>query len=201
MRSAAERPAARARDSAVVDHDGGRRSCQAGACLTCSPYCRTWTFSSVTSPLGIMASRTGKNALMLSSVSTISITNGKFSDTSRIFVLCRRVEWPKPKRAAEDGCPGQLNLAGFEDDRLVKRAMLRLRDLADEDLQQHCIAREIHGIRLPQTASGQQPPKLWPGPNGRLFDAIPDLCLIQSPDCRWIDQLRPILGEPEVRRR
>ena len=37
-----------------------------------------------------------QNALMLSSVSTISITSGKFSRTSRIFMLCSLVEWPKP---------------------------------------------------------------------------------------------------------
>ncbi len=34
--------------------------------------------------------------LILSSVSTISMTSGKFSRTSRIFVLWSRVEWPKP---------------------------------------------------------------------------------------------------------
>src|SRR5262249_60539168 len=49
------------------------------------PYCSTCTFSSVTRPLPIMPSRTGRNALIFSSLSTISMTTGRSSERRRVF--------------------------------------------------------------------------------------------------------------------
>ena len=51
------------------------------------PYCRTCTFSIVTSPLDIMPSRTGRKASIFSCVSTISTTIGRSCDNRRIFVV------------------------------------------------------------------------------------------------------------------
>ena len=42
-----------------------------------TPYCSTCTFSSVTSPLAIIASRVGKNSFIFASVSTISSALGQ----------------------------------------------------------------------------------------------------------------------------
>src|SRR3546814_2048863 len=64
--------------------------------LAGGPYCRTLTFSSVTRPLVIRPSKSGMNALIFSSLSTISMTRGRSSDSRRIFVVCSRLEWPKP---------------------------------------------------------------------------------------------------------
>src|SRR5690242_13118229 len=51
------------------------------------PYCRTCTFSRVTSPLVIMPSSSGRKASIFSSLSTISITSGRSSERRRIFVV------------------------------------------------------------------------------------------------------------------
>src|SRR6202040_1706137 len=42
-----------------------------------SPYCRTWTFSMVTSPLDIIPSSTGRNESIFSLESTISTITGR----------------------------------------------------------------------------------------------------------------------------
>src|SRR6516164_9385719 len=51
------------------------------------PYGSTLTVSSVTRPLPIMPSRTGRNASIFSSLSTISMTIGRSSESRRILAV------------------------------------------------------------------------------------------------------------------
>ena len=74
-----------------------------------------------TSPLGIMEFRIGRNALMLSSVSTISITSGKSRCTSRIFMPCSRSTGQSPVGREGPSRPRD-EPRGPEHDRLVERA-------------------------------------------------------------------------------
>ena len=55
--------------------------------------------------------------------------------------------------AAKDRRTAKTKLAGLVHSRLVERATVKLRVLADEDAQKHRVAREIH-----QSASLEPPP-------------------------------------------
>src|SRR3546814_18183438 len=70
--------------------------------LAGGPYCRTLTFSSVTRPLVIRPSKSGMNALIFSSLSTISMTRGRSSDSRRIFVVCSRLERSEERRVGKE---------------------------------------------------------------------------------------------------
>src|SRR6516162_5187515 len=60
------------------------------------PYCSTCTFSSVTRPLEIMPSSTGRKASIFSCESTISMTIGRSCERRKILVVWMWLEWPKP---------------------------------------------------------------------------------------------------------
>src|SRR4051812_50200158 len=69
------------------------------------PYCSTCTFSSVTKPLLIISSRTGRKALICSSLSTISITSGRPLERRRDFDVGGLVGGPETLVPRRDGGP------------------------------------------------------------------------------------------------
>jgi hypothetical protein len=80
-------------------------------------------------------------------------------------------------RAANDRGASKMGRAGLENDRLVKRTMLKPGVFADEDPQKHRVAWEIHGsasLELPGDGHEYRG-----GKDGQSFDAIPDLRPVQ----------------------
>src|SRR5947209_2268970 len=51
----------------------------------------------------------------------------------------------EPHRSAKDRCAGKLKLACFQNDRFVERTSAHLVVFADEDAQEHGVARDLHG--------------------------------------------------------
>ena len=71
------------------------------------------------------------------------------------------LEWPKPMWPRSTVAPPS-DFAGFEDDRLVQRQMLKLVVFAEEDAQQDGVARNLH-VQAPfiilRTAASTKPAK------------------------------------------
>ena len=63
----------------------------------------------------------------------------------------------KSHRPAQHRRPGEMDIARFEHNGFIKRPALRASVVfADEDAQEHCVAREGHDLR-PYAPSGETP--------------------------------------------
>ena len=60
-------------------------------------------------------------------------------------------------RPAQHRRPGEMDIARFAHDRFVKRSALAPVVFADEDAQEHCVAREGHDLRPYYAPSGETP--------------------------------------------
>jgi hypothetical protein len=64
------------------------------------------------------------------------------------LVVCSRPEWPKPKGPRSTLAQARCCSARFQHDGFIERLVLQAVLLADEDDQQHGVARNRHGIIL-----------------------------------------------------
>ena len=96
-----------------------------------------------------MPSSTGRKVLIFSSVSTISMTNGKSSDSRRIFVVCNPARVAKAHGAPQYRRAGQMRFPRLQHNSLIERPALALVVFADENAKQNSVTGKGHRSYFP----------------------------------------------------
>ncbi len=91
------------------------------------------------------SSMIGRNASILSMVSTISMMTGRSAESRRNLAVWSRLRPPKPSMPRSDGRPRQPDPSRLAHDPLIEGLAFVAVALADEDPQQMSVFRKRHG--------------------------------------------------------